>query len=158
MPITPEPTRADVGQLAYRAGYLSAHVGDFYDLVEALARGYSAGARTSPEDLESSPAYTGPGQAGGELAVAGGPNSTAAQERPAPDSAHALRCELIALDALIAAAKTVLEWRVDDAREAGWTWEAIGEPLDLTKTGAHAKFKARKQSYKEISGDILPGL
>lgn len=51
--------------------------------------------------------------------------------------------QLTALDALQAAAREIIGWRVDDARIIGVPWESIGQSLDMTKQAAQQRFKQK---------------
>lgn len=51
-----------------------------------------------------------------------------------------LLAQLTALDSLQAAAQTVIEWRVADAREGLTSWSKIGDALSTTKQAAQQRF------------------
>lgn len=48
-----------------------------------------------------------------------------------------------AADALLVQAERVLHERVDAARRAGVTWQAIGDALTITRQAAHERFSGR---------------
>ena len=53
----------------------------------------------------------------------------------------AVRHELVKLSDLGSAVSTVIEWRVDDAREAGQSWDWIADALDLTRQTVWRKYR-----------------
>jgi hypothetical protein len=55
-----------------------------------------------------------------------------------------LPLQLSALNELQSVANNVIEWRVDDARDAYLSWEKIGDALDISRQAAQQKYGAKK--------------
>lgn len=111
-----EPTRTDLQLAANRVGRLLTQVGDFYDVAEELARGYAAASASYPPSGGSSPSV----------------------ERSAKH--RYIELQIGALNELSSVCQNIIEWRVDDAREAGMTWQNIADVLEISRQAAHTRF------------------
>lgn len=52
-----------------------------------------------------------------------------------------LRTEIACLNAVQHATDTILQWRVEDAREAGQSWEWIADALEVSRQAAWRKYR-----------------
>lgn len=120
-------------------GSLAARGGDSYDVLEGFSAGWAEQLATG-ELSDARAAYTGSSQTSSDGVASVGPNSSVDQDPPAPVSREQLRLQLAVLADLRAAVESVIEWRVQDAREQHWSWAEIAEPLEITKQGAHKRY------------------
>lgn len=120
-------------------GSMSARVGDSYDVLESFAAGW-ARQIAGTNGPAAGPAYTTPVKRPAGPEASGEAIITAAQGAAAPVSKEELRLQLAILASLRATIETVIEWRVQDARDQRWSWAEIAEPLDITKQGAHKRY------------------
>jgi hypothetical protein len=116
MNTSPEPTRSDLQLAARRLGELAGHhVGDFFDIVEEIARGYA-------EHLEPTP------------------KSFRNQHEHDQHRERRVRLQLNALNEMQLVARDVIEWRVDDARELRMSWQQIGDALEMSRQAAQQRY------------------
>lgn len=134
-----ELTGYHVRRAARLLGMMQARAGDCYDVAEEFAIGYAIGALASDPEAQESAYTTGP-QAGGNGVEDGETVFTADQEEEAPPTVANLRLQLIALNGLQAAIRSVISWRVDDMRAGGASWAAVGEALEISAQGAQQRF------------------
>lgn len=137
---THEPTSDTVRAAARLLGRLAGRAGDSYDVLESFAAGWAAQV-AGEDDSALGAAHTTRSQAGGAAGAIAEPNFTADQAKPAPVSREQLRLQLAVLADLRAAVESVIEWRVQDAREQRWSWAEVAEPLEITKQGAHKRYE-----------------
>lgn len=149
-----EYTKADLIDAAAFVGRRTADVGDFYDVVESVAQGYSQGVRGVQRRPAGSPAHTTPSQIEPAAVASVEPDSTAAQGPPATDRESVLKWELVALEGILRSASEVLRWRVDDARDAGMTWSEIGDILEVSKQAAQQKYGGAPDANSHLYPDV----
>lgn len=54
--------------------------------------------------------------------------------------ADVYKWQLVALSELRAVVEDMTQWRVDDAREAGQSWQQIGDALEISRQAAQQKY------------------
>lgn len=57
------------------------------------------------------------------------------------NESNSLKTEISSLDALEKTVGTVLAWRVDDARNAGQSWDWIADALEVTRQSVWRKYR-----------------
>lgn len=134
-----DPSRSNFRLAARQLGELVADLGDFYDIAEEIAIGWATAVRNGGP-LAPSAAYTTPGQmpAGAEVAVEA--NFAADQGAAALPSAAHIFSQLCALNELRSVAGNLIQWRVDDARERGMSWQDIGDALEISRQAAQQRY------------------
>lgn len=114
-----EPTRDFLQLAANRTGRQLAQVGDFYDVVEELTRGYARQLCPLEESDKTSPSV-------------------------AERSKHRyIELQIAALVEIRSVAENILEWRVDDAREELMTWQDIADAIGVSRQAAHTRYSKR---------------
>lgn len=136
-----EPTREQLLLAALRLGELVAQVGDFYDVAEEIARGY-AWRLTGKNAGPCPPAHTGSVKSAGSGVVAVEAFSSPDQEEPAATIDLRLELRFAALHELQSVSGNLIAELVGNARARYWTWEMIGEALEISKQAAQQRFAA----------------
>lgn len=152
--------RQDLRLAARDVGAQLAAVGDFFDVIDEVAIGwananlYLSGPPARPPAVPASEgrpaAYTGPGQMPADSAGVVEPDFGAAQASQGPgivelgldgySNDFRLKLQLIALNEMAGVVRDVLEWRVDDARDRRWSWQRIGDALEMSRQAAHQRW------------------
>lgn len=134
-----QPRRQQIRNMARIVGDMLSDAGDFYDVMEEICIGYANGV-TGHIDLPVSPAYTSLVKSPADVDVAVEPNSSSDQGAAAPRSKAHLRWQLVASNELSSVAQNWRAQLVVDAREEHWTWQEIGDALEITRQAAQQRY------------------
>lgn len=114
-----EPTKTDLLLAANRLGEMLSQVGDFFDVVEELTRGYARGLPGTTSSAEDSPSV-----------------AAAAKHQY-------IQQQIGALVEIRSVAENILEWRVEDARDALMSWQDIADVIGISRQATHKRYSGR---------------
>jgi hypothetical protein len=136
---TSKITNANVRHMARILGDMLADAGDFYDVLEEICIGYANGV-TGRFDGLASPVHTSLVKSPAGPAVGAEANFSSDQGAGYPRSKSHLRWQLVAANELSSVATNWRAQLVVDAREEHWTWQEVGDALEISRQAAQQRY------------------